>query len=85
MVTDVTETRNVIPSLGFKTCMTIKSYVFTVLSRFEFEYHTNNAKNKKLPPPQKVFFLIFLSNKINKTMLQHWSKKQTISHKQRNN
>jgi len=23
MVTDVTETRNVIPSLGFKTCMTI--------------------------------------------------------------
>jgi len=25
MVADVTETRNVIPSLGFKTCMTIKS------------------------------------------------------------
>jgi len=24
MVADVTETRNVIPSLGFKTCMTIK-------------------------------------------------------------
>jgi len=25
MVADVIETRNVIPSLGFKTCMTIKS------------------------------------------------------------
>jgi len=25
MVADVTGTRNVIPSLGFKTCMTIKS------------------------------------------------------------
>jgi len=25
MVADVTETRNVIPSLEFKTCMTIKS------------------------------------------------------------
>jgi len=36
MVADVTETRNVIPSLEFKTCMTIKSLVFTVLSRFEF-------------------------------------------------
>jgi len=30
------KTRNVIPSLEFKTCMTIKS--FTVLSRFEFEF-----------------------------------------------
>jgi len=28
MVADVTETRNVIFSLEFKTCMTIKSYVF---------------------------------------------------------
>jgi len=36
MVADVTETRNVIPSLEFKICMTIKSYVFTVLSCFEF-------------------------------------------------
>jgi len=36
MVADVTETRNVIPNLEFKTCMTIKSKVFTVLSRFEF-------------------------------------------------
>jgi len=26
MVADVTETRNVIPSLEFKTCMTIKSF-----------------------------------------------------------
>jgi len=26
MVADVTETRNVIPSLRFKTCMTIKSW-----------------------------------------------------------
>jgi len=26
MVADVTETRNVIPSLEFKSCMTIKSY-----------------------------------------------------------
>jgi len=26
------------PSLEFKTCMTIKSYVFTVLSLFEFLY-----------------------------------------------
>jgi len=37
MVADATETRNVIPSLGFKTCMTIKFQVFTVLSRFEFK------------------------------------------------
>jgi len=37
MVADVTETRNVIPSLEFKTCMTTKSKVLTVLSRFEFE------------------------------------------------
>jgi len=37
MVADVTETLNVISSLEFKTCMTIKSGVFTVLSRFEFE------------------------------------------------
>jgi len=48
MVADVTETRIVIPSLGFKTCMTIKSYVFTVLSRFEFKrilflYNNNKA------------------------------------------
>jgi len=28
MVADVTETRIVIPSLEFKTCMTIKSYAF---------------------------------------------------------
>jgi len=27
MVADVTETRNVIPSLEFKTCMTIKSKI----------------------------------------------------------
>jgi len=38
MVADVTETRNVIPSLEFKTCMTIKSEGFTVLSFFEFEF-----------------------------------------------
>jgi len=31
MIADVTETRNVIPSLEFKTCMIIKSKVFTVL------------------------------------------------------
>jgi len=37
MVADVTKTCNVIPSLEFKTCMTIKSKVFTVLSRFEFK------------------------------------------------
>jgi len=38
MIADVTETRNVIPSLEFKTCMTIKSQnVYTVLSLFEFE------------------------------------------------
>jgi len=36
LVANVTETRNVIPSLEFKTSMTIKSKVFTVLSRFEF-------------------------------------------------
>jgi len=41
MVADVTETRNVIPSLEFKTSMTIKSQVFTVLSLFEFEYANN--------------------------------------------
>jgi len=34
-VADVTETRNVIPSLEFKTRTTKKS--FTVLSSFEFE------------------------------------------------
>jgi len=28
MVADVTETRNVIPSLKLKTCMTIKSWLF---------------------------------------------------------
>jgi len=28
MVADVTETRNVIPSLGFKTCMTFKFLLF---------------------------------------------------------
>jgi len=38
MVADVTETRNVIPSLELETCMTIKSWVFTVLSHFEFEF-----------------------------------------------
>jgi len=32
MVADVTETHNVIPSLEFKTCMTIKSQVFTILN-----------------------------------------------------
>jgi len=37
MVADVTVRRNVIRNLGFKTCMTIKSYGFTVLGRFEFE------------------------------------------------
>jgi len=37
MVAGVTETRNVISSLEFKTCMTIKSQVFSVLSHFEFE------------------------------------------------
>jgi len=39
MVADVTETRNVIPNskLEFKTSMTIKSYVYTVFSRFEFK------------------------------------------------
>jgi len=31
MVADVTETRNVIPSLEFKTCMTIKSLLFYCL------------------------------------------------------
>jgi len=37
---DVTETRNVIPSLEFKTCMTIKSYVFTVLKFKKFKEFT---------------------------------------------
>jgi len=31
MVADVTETRNVIPSLEFKTCMTIKSLYFNFI------------------------------------------------------
>jgi len=39
MVADMTETRNVIPSLEFKTYMTIKSLVFTAFSRFEFELY----------------------------------------------
>jgi len=34
MVADVTETRNVISSLEFKTCMTIKSYVQHCLPHF---------------------------------------------------
>jgi len=34
MVADVTETRNVIPSLEFKICMTIKSYDEQVLDFF---------------------------------------------------
>jgi len=38
MVADVTETPIVIPSLEFETFMTIKSQVFTVLKRFEFEH-----------------------------------------------
>jgi len=32
--------RDVISSLEFKTCMTIKSKVFIVLSRFEFEFRS---------------------------------------------
>jgi len=36
MVADMTETRNVIPSLDFKTYTTKKS--FTILSRFEFKF-----------------------------------------------
>jgi len=47
MVADVTETCNVIPSLEFKTCMTIKSYVFNGHASFEFQ--TRNVKlGKKL-------------------------------------
>jgi len=34
MVADVTETRNVIPSLEFKTCMTIKSYDLSSIYNF---------------------------------------------------
>jgi len=34
MVADVTETRNTIPSLGFKTCMTIKSLSFYCFELF---------------------------------------------------
>jgi len=34
MVADVTETRNVIPSLEFKTCMTIKSKIYLLLFKF---------------------------------------------------
>jgi len=40
----VTETRNVIPSVEFKTCMTINFKVFTVLSRFEFENYSSILK-----------------------------------------
>jgi len=40
MVAYVTETRSVIPSLEFKTCMTTKSQVFTDLSRFDFNLLT---------------------------------------------
>jgi len=41
MVADVTETRNVIPvipSLEFKTCLTIKSYVFTAKLVLQLSY-----------------------------------------------
>jgi len=43
MVADVTETRNVIPSLEFKTCMTIKSLVFRVyfFITFKIIYHSS--------------------------------------------
>jgi len=34
MVADVTETRNVIPSLEFKTCMTIKNFVEQIAIKF---------------------------------------------------
>jgi len=34
MVADVIETRNIIPSLEFKTCMTIKSEVFYCFEPF---------------------------------------------------
>jgi len=34
MVANVTETRNVIPSLGFKTCVTIKSLSFYCFEPF---------------------------------------------------
>jgi len=33
MVADATETRNVIPSLGFTTCMTIKSLFFFLFEK----------------------------------------------------
>jgi len=35
MVADVTETRNVIPSLEFKTCMTSKSYASVYVHSFK--------------------------------------------------
>jgi len=38
MVADVTETRNVIPRIGFVTCMNVKVKVFTILFCFEFEF-----------------------------------------------
>jgi len=42
MVADVTKTRIVIPSLEFKTCMTIKSYIFILFSLYYFtvDYYT---------------------------------------------
>jgi len=38
MVAVVTETRNVIPSFGFKTCVTLILHDFIFLSRFELEF-----------------------------------------------
>jgi len=37
MVADVTETRDVIPNLGFKTCMTIKGVLNPNFRTFSFE------------------------------------------------
>jgi len=43
MVADVTETRNVIPSLEFKTCMTIRSKLFL---KIHFQNKTTRSKIK---------------------------------------
>jgi len=38
MFADVTETRNVIPSLEFKTCMIVKSYVKVCYTKYSLEH-----------------------------------------------
>jgi len=55
MVADVTETRNVIPSLEFKTCTTIKlNFIFTLSLRWLLDSMTEKIPSQ-LPSLQQKF------------------------------